>query len=149
MTHRSLLGPLLALDVWDLPLVVQPWHRCALLLLPWSFAGCRSPASDTHCYDCCTVDKITALVTLTLSLALEITNSLQTLSYSDHTSLDTKRSKWTFSCHGSNRKENWTLITHFEIIKNITHFKNTSENNFHSIHRHENYKCCIWRTNTP
>jgi len=83
--------------------------------------------------DCSTVDKITALVTLTLSLALVITSSLQTFSYSDHTSLDTKRSKWTFSCHWSNRKENWTLITRFEIIKNITYFKNTSENNFHSL----------------
>jgi len=86
--------------------------------------------------DCCTVDKITALVTLTLSLALAITSSLQTLSYSDHTSLYTKRSKWTFSCHGSNRKENWTLITHSEIIQNTTHFKNSSEKNFHSLHTH-------------
>jgi hypothetical protein len=91
VTHRSLLAHVLALRVWDLPLVVHGCYRLrvaplATVLCSKSFYGCIL----LKFLDCCNVDKITALIIAALALSLALTRSLQTLSYSDHVSLDTK-----------------------------------------------------------
>jgi len=77
---------------------------CMLLFLQWSCA--RSPPSDA--YRCnlwivATADKNAAFNISALPLALALMRPLQTLSNSDQTSLNTKRSKRMLSCHGSTR----------------------------------------------
>jgi len=71
------------------------------------WACVRTHSSDVHYCNpwiVVTVDKITALIIAALSLSLALTRLLKTLSYSDHTLLDTKRSKRTLSFHGCTRK---------------------------------------------
>jgi len=89
MTYRSLL----AFEVGDVPWLSIAVTGCALLFVRWPCF--RSHSSHVHyCNPWIveTVDKITALIIATLSLSLALTRLLQTLSYSDHTLLDTKRS---------------------------------------------------------
>jgi hypothetical protein len=119
MTHRSLLAVVLAPVVWDLPLVVHWRYRLRVALLRCS--SVRSPSSDVFCCNpwfVVTADKITTLIIAALSLSPALTLSLQTISYSDHTFLDTQRPKRTLSFHGCTRK-NLSLKTQFVIV-NIT-----------------------------
>jgi hypothetical protein len=125
-----------------------------LLLLPRSCF--RSPPSDAYCWNPWifgTVDKTLHLYITSLSLTLALTRSLKTLSYSDHTSLDTKRSKGALSCHGPSRKHR---ASHILILREILVFMHCTGfleyNNFHIRCTNTSRNIRFWfiqGTNTP
>ena len=148
MTHPLLLALLLALDVWDLPLVV---HRCytvgALLLFPWSRN--RRPSSDAHCCNrwiVTTVDKSTALIFALLSLTQALNVVVEKALLLGSHIFRHRTIKWTLSFYGSTKK---SLTTQIEIANIILYLNNTWYKNFHSPHRHyENNNIYICWTHT-
>lgn len=122
-------------------LKVQPtlfwFKRYGLRVAPVPLARVRSP-SDAYCCNpwmAATVNKITALFSAAQTLALALTGSQQSLSYTHHTSLDVEWSKWTLSFHISVLKTELITANTFPYNKEHNFFLNTWQNNFHSLHK--------------
>lgn len=115
-------------------LKVQPtmfWlKRYGLRVAPVPLARVLSPSSDVYCCNpwmVATVNKTTALFSTAQTLALALTGSQQSLSYTHHTSLDVEWSKRKPSFHVSALKTNLITANTFPYKEHKYFFKNVTK----------------------